>query len=430
MSATSPGTGRRIWLRTLAILVAGIAAVVALVAFLNLRGESAADEVAASGPPSAETIERGAYLARVGNCVGCHTTPGGPDYAGGRGIETPFGTIYASNLTSDPETGIGDWSAGEFWRAMHNGRSKDGRLLYPAFPYPNYTQITREDSDAIFAYLQSQPPAVRPNRPHALRFPYGLQASLAVWRALYFRPAAFEPDPAQPADWNRGAYLVRSLGHCGACHSPRNFLGAVAPASEFTGGPLSAGAWYAPSLKAAEEAGVGRWEIGDIVALMQTGQSPQASTIGPMAEVVFRSTQHLSEADLRAMAVFLKALPPQPAAADDGAEPSAASLEQGRAVYEAQCAQCHGDEGEGAPGAYAPLAGTRAITMASSANVVRMILDGGFTPSTTGNPRPYGMPPFAHSLGNADIAAVASYIRNAWGNQAAQVSALEVMRYR
>ncbi|NLD69285.1 MAG: c-type cytochrome [Limnobacter sp.] len=429
MTAKQAKTGRRRWLPALAIVVAAIAALAALVAFLNLRGESPVGQVAATAP-SAETIRRGAYLALAGNCAGCHTAPDGTGYAGGRGIETPFGVIFASNLTPDPDTGIGDWSADEFWRAMHNGRSKDGRLLYPAFPYPNYTQVTREDSDAIYAFLQSLPPVVRPNRAHALRFPYGLQASLAVWRALFFKPAAFEPDPARPAEWNRGAYLVRSLGHCGACHSPRNFLGAVAPASEFTGGPLSGAGWYAPSLKAAEEAGVAHWEIADIVSLLQTGQSQRASAIGPMAEVVFRSTQHLDEADLQAMAVFLKSLSPQPVAVDEAPEPSAALLDRGREVYEAQCANCHGDEGEGAAGAYAPLAGNRAVTMASSANVVRMVLDGGFTPSTTGNPRPYGMPPFAHSLDNADIAAVVSYIRNAWGNRASQVSPLDLMRYR
>ena len=214
---------RILWTISSVLAALGIAA--ALLISLNLRGEEPlpAGETLQSTP---ELIQRGEYLARVGNCMACHTTQGGAPFAGGRGIETPFGVVHSSNLTPDKAHGIGSWTSAEFWRAMHHGRSKDGRLLYPAFPYPNYTQVTREDSDAIFAYLHSLPAAAEANRDHALRFPYNTQAALGVWRALFFTPGAPQPEVTQTAEYNRGAYLVNGLGHCSACHGSRNLLGA------------------------------------------------------------------------------------------------------------------------------------------------------------------------------------------------------------
>ncbi|MDD2547719.1 MAG: cytochrome c, partial [Burkholderiaceae bacterium] len=287
-----------------------VALAAAAVVVLNLRGEEAlpASPVAVSSDPG--QVARGEYLARVGNCMACHTVQGGAPLAGGRGIETPFGVVHSSNLTPDAATGIGRWSSAEFWRALHHGRSKDGRLLYPAFPYPNYTQVTREDSDAIYASLQQQTPVAHPNRPHALRFPYTPQAPLAVWRALFFRPGPPVAEPAQSAEWNRGAYLVQGLGHCAACHTPRNALGGPREAQAFGGGLIPVQNWYAPALNDAREAGVKHWPVEDVVALLKTGLAPQGSVLGPMAEVVFRSTQYLSDADARAMAVYLQALPP------------------------------------------------------------------------------------------------------------------------
>jgi mono/diheme cytochrome c family protein len=204
------------------LLVLGTAALVAL----NLRGEDALPaEAGTAFEATPAQVDRGRYLALAGNCAGCHTVRGGQPYAGGLGIETPFGTVYAGNLTPDAQQGIGSWSPAHFWRALHNGRGKDGRLLYPAFPYPSFTRITREDSDALYAYLRSVPASATPNTAHRLRFPYDTQAALAVWRALSFTPAPFVPDPAQPAEWNRGAYLVEGLGHCIACHGTRNVAG-------------------------------------------------------------------------------------------------------------------------------------------------------------------------------------------------------------
>ena len=401
-----------------------------VIAALNFRGEEPLPAEAAAFSPTADEIARGEYLARAGNCVACHTARGGAPYAGGLGVRTPFGTVYSTNLTPDARTGIGTWTSAHFWRALHNGRSKDGRLLYPAFPYPSYTQLTREDADAIFAYLLSLPAVAQPPRAHRLRFPYDSQAALAVWRAFFFEPGEFEADAAKSTEWNRGAYLVRGLGHCVACHSPRNVFGATSEKLELSGGLIPMQGWYAPSLTSPLEAGVAAWDAQDVVDLLKKGVSPRGSVMGPMAEVVFRSTQYLSVADLRAMAAFLKALPQTGAAVGPQSDRGQTSNAAGAKIYEKHCAQCHGDRGEGAPGAYPALAGNRAVTMEVPANVIRVVLSGGYLPATAGNPRPYGMPPYAHLLDDAAVAAVVTHIRSAWGNAAAPVSQLQVMQYR
>ncbi|WP_395055344.1 cytochrome c [Polaromonas sp.] len=407
------------------------AAAAALVAWLNLRDEVDVRVPVATITPSDTRLARGAYLARAGNCMGCHTARGGPAYAGGRGIATPFGTVFSSNLTPDEKTGIGSWSPAHFWRAIHNGRSKDGRLLYPAFPYPNYTQVTREDSNALFAYLRSLPAVERASPPHALRFPYDTQAALAVWRALYFKPGVYEANKQRSAEWNRGAYLVRGLGHCAACHTARNALGASSEALDLAGGLIPMQNWYAPSLSSPHEAGVGDWDRQHIVDLLKTGVSPHASTTGPMAEVVLRSTQYLSDADLGAVAQFLKELAPPASPAPQAAAPAPASvLKQGAKLYEQHCAQCHDERGRGVPQAYPALAGNRTVTMPQTANLVQIVLNGGYAPATDGNPRPFGMPPFVLVLSDSEVAAVLTYIRQSWGNQAGVVTPLEVNRMR
>ncbi len=416
--------------RALIGIVLGVLALAALVWFLNLRGE---DKIHDAPPPAptAELLARGAYLARVGNCATCHTDRGGAPYAGGRGIETPFGVVHASNLTSDPATGIGAWSAAEFWRALHNGRSRDGRLLYPAFPYPNYTTVTRADSDAIYAFLRSQPAVRQANKAHGLQWPFSSQAALAVWRALYFRPGSYVEDARQSADWNRGAYLVGGLGHCSACHTQRNALGASADLLDLSGGLIPMRNWYAPALNSPAEAGVADWQVEHVVRVMQAGISPRGSVLGPMAEVVLNSTQYWNADDLRAMAVFLKALPqttPQPPPARITVNTAVA--ERGTKLYEQHCAQCHGDRGQGVAGAYPALAGNRAVQMGETANLVQVVLNGGFAPATAANPRPFGMPPYVLLLSDADVAAVLTHLRTSWGNQAPAVSEFDVSRQR
>lgn len=418
---------RRLVTALLTAALAGIAT--AVVWSLNRLDE--APLLSADGPSSTTPaqVARGAYLARAGNCATCHTERGGQAYAGGRGLPTPFGTVYSSNLTPDDETGLGRWSADAFWRALHNGRSRDGRLLYPVFPYPSYTQVTRADSDALYAYLRSLPPARAPNREHQLSFPFSTQPALAVWRALYFRPGVHRDEPDRTADWNRGAYLVRGLGHCAACHEARNLLGA-SQGLELAGGLMPLQNWYAPSLRDPDEAGVAGWSEQDIVSLLGTGLSPQGGVLGPMADVVYRSTQHMSEADLRAMAVFLQSLPAPGGGRVAPERPTDVRLAQGEALYGRHCVACHGELGEGVAGIYPALAGNRAVRMAEPANVIRVIAKGGYLPATAGNPRPFGMPPFAHLLSDDEIAAVASYVRDSWGNRAGVVEPQTVSRLR
>ena len=398
------------------------------------------------GAATADLRARGAYLARVGNCMGCHTARGGAPYAGGRAIETPFGTLYGPNLTPDAQTGLGRWTADDFWRALHHGRARDGRLLYPAFPYPDYTQVTRADADAIYAYLQSLPPVAQPNRAHALRFPYDTQLALAAWRVLFFTPGRGDgaaADPARDAQWNRGAYLVHGLAHCGACHTPRNALGASQADRALGGGLIPAQNWYAPALDRASEAGVAHWPREDVVALLRTGltraasappaasTTPQASVSGPMAEVVLRSTQYLSDADAQAIATYLQALPERAAPpAQPTSAPPRRLMQRGAEIYHDHCAQCHGAQGQGERGAFPALAGNRAVLLAEPTNLVRMILQGGYAPATAGNPRPYGMPPYHQLLGDEDVAAVATFVRNAWGNHAAAVATIDVYHVR
>ncbi|MBL8386427.1 MAG: cytochrome c [Burkholderiales bacterium] len=414
-----------------------VAALVALaaggVAWLAAAGlAEPADAVDAPVPAAAPDAARvrGAYLARAGNCALCHTAPGEAPYAGGRAIDTPFGRVYASNLTPDAATGLGNWSADDFWRAMHHGKSRDGRLLVPAFPYVQYTRVRRADADAIFAYLRTLAPVARPNRAHALRFPYGSRAALALWRGLYFRAGTYRDDHARDGAWNRGAYLVQGLGHCGACHAPRDALGGSARDS-LDGGTLAESGWHAPALGggAATDTLTGAARLQDLVAYLSHGVSTRRAASGPMAGVVAESLQHLAPEDVQAMATYLLALP-APVRPAHPAPTASAVLDAGARLYDRHCADCHGADGRGAPPAYPPLAGNGALTLPDAANAIRLVLHGGFPPGTAGNPRPFGMPPYRLQLGDAEVAAVVSYVRNAWGNRAGLVSAAEVDRHR
>nr|WP_297353034.1 cytochrome c [uncultured Caldimonas sp.] len=417
------------WGVILVVTLAVVALLAALVGWLNVRGESRVDpsrQVASSS----ELVKRGAYLARAGNCMGCHTTADGQAYAGGRGVETPFGVVYAPNITPEHRTGIGGWSADTFWRAMHHGRSQDGRLLYPAFPYPSYTLVTRQDSDALYAYLRSVPAVVQENKAHELRFPYNTQIALALWRAVYFRPAEFKAEPARSAQWNRGKYLVQGLGHCAACHSPRNFLGGIARNAEFAGGLMPDESWYAPSLASVQQAGVQGWTREEVVQLLKDGVSSRAAVAGPMADVVYTSTQHLSTPDLDAMAQYLTSIPAQPPERKEIPRASSDVLALGSKLYEQHCTSCHGAKGEGVQSIYPPLAGNRAVLLDSPNNLVQVIRRGGFPPTTAGNPQPFGMPPFRQLLNDEEIAAVTTFIRQAWGHAAAPVTPLAVHRVK
>lgn len=419
-------------------LLAGVLGVSTLAAsaviVLNVRGEESLPSAPTELRATTQQIERGRYLATVGNCAGCHTTPGGEPYAGGVAVDTPYGVVFSSNITPHKQYGLGDWSSASFWRALHHGRSKSGRLLYPAFPYPSFSRVTREDSDALFAFLQAAvPESSQPNTAHRLRFPYGTQAALAMWRASSFRADDTPPLRADKSEeWNRGAYLVDGLGHCIACHGVRDRLGAIDKRFGMSGGSIKIDKWYAPSLTSAAEAGLSEWEIAEIVQLFRTGRTDQHSVAGPMADVISRSTQHWSDSDLQAMAAYLKDLPmpargrTSPSIVKPSTRRDAASADRGQKTYDQRCAYCHGSVGEGKPGKYPPLAGNRSVLMASPTNLIQIVRRGEFQPATAGNPRPLGMPPFAQVLDDEGIIDVLTFIRGAWGNDASAVTATDM----
>jgi mono/diheme cytochrome c family protein len=388
----------------------------------------------AEAAPAPAQVQQGEYLARAGDCIACHTTPGGVLFAGGRAMPTPFGTLYSTNITPDSETGIGKWTADQFYTLMHMGRSPDGGLIYPAMPFGAYTKVTRQDSDAIFAYLGAVPPVHAPNRPNELRFPYNNRSLILGWRTLFFQEGEYQPDNTKSDEWNRGAYLVQGLGHCSMCHSPINALGGSSESRAFEGGLIPMQDWYAPSLTSNKEAGLGEWSIKDISDLLRTGVSARGAVYGPMAEVVHNSLQYMTDEDTRAMAVYLKSLDQgRPLEALVSTLPTAESsllVRLGQTVYEAHCATCHGAEGRGMPPDYPPLAGNQSIQMASAVNPIRVVLNGGYPPGTADNPMPHGMPPFAQTMSDDEVAAVVSYIRSSWGNRGDAVSARQANELR
>jgi mono/diheme cytochrome c family protein len=393
---------------------------------------------ATSQATNQDVLLHGAYLARLGNCAQCHTAPGGAAYAGGSGIATPFGTVYGGNLTPDPETGLGHWSADDFWRALHHGKSPSGRALIPVFPYTSFTHLARQDSDALYAYLQSLPAVTQAQPTQGLSWPYGTPWALKVWHAVNFTPEPVATAaPAMAVSIERGRYLVQGLGHCNDCHGGRNVWGAPAAKQQFAGAVMPGLPWYAPPLRptgSAQHAALDGWSQDDLAAFMTQGRNDLAVASGPMAEVVHHSTQYLQPQDAQSMALYLLSLQtPRPTQVVPHASelpPQSATKTLGARLYEAQCEQCHGKQGEGKADAFPALAGNRGVTADNTNNLILMVLYGGFGPSTAGVPRPHGMPPFVLALNNAEIAAVISHVRTTWGNRATPVSEFEVNTVR
>ncbi|CAH2808889.1 MAG: Putative diheme cytochrome c-553 [uncultured Caballeronia sp.] len=423
--------------KSLFALSAVVVITVAAAAALWSGGETfhSSGAVAAVPTDQTELIKRGEYLARAGDCIACHTVRGGKTFAGGLPMLTPFGTLYTPNITPDDQYGIGKWTSDDFYRSIHVGRSKDGSLLYPAMPFTAYTKVTRADSDAMFAYIRSVPPVNEPSRPHELRFPFNQRNMLIGWRVLFFSEGEFKPDPTKPVEWNRGAYLIEGLGHCSMCHTSINPLGGPVSSAAFGGGLIPLQNWYAPSLTSNKEAGLGDWDIKDINDLLKTSVSQRGAVFGPMAEVVHNSLQYMTDEDINVMSTFLKSIPqkdeaPETMQFETSAQFGSELLQQGKKVYTENCAKCHAENGLGKPPAYPPLATNQSIQMQSAVNPIRMVLNGGYPPSTGGNPRPYGMPPFAQSLSDTEVAAVVTYIRMSWGNHGTPVSPQQVSNLR
>jgi mono/diheme cytochrome c family protein len=367
---------------------------------------------AAAQPASQRLVERGEYLARAGDCISCHTAQGGAAYAGGLRMDTPFGALVAPNITPDIDTGIGAWSADEFYRAMHEGINKRGQDLYPAMPYTFFTKVTREDCNAIYAYLRTIKPVRNAVDINQLRWPFDIRSTMATWRALYFTAGTFKAEPLQTAAWNRGAYLIEGLGHCSACHSPRNALGAIEKNKAFTGATVDG--WFALNLTENLNTGLGEWQPAQIVAYLKAGAAKAQSTaLGPMAEVVHNSLSHLTDADLGAMAVYLKSLPPNSALRTPYGEADP-TKERGAALYTDHCSGCHQAKGGGIPGVFPPLASNDAVIAPDPADVLKVVLEGIPARNTY-----IAMPSFAGQLTDREIADIANYVRTRWGNVAA-----------
>jgi mono/diheme cytochrome c family protein len=376
----------------------------------------------ADSTPNAEQVRRGQYLVAMGDCMSCHLRDGGEPLAGGLGLKTPFGVIYTPNITSDPETGIGNWTSEQFNRAMHEGIDDEGKNLYPAFPYPWYRLVSREDNDAILAFLKTTP-AVKYTPPkNDLAFPLGIRATVKGWNLFYLKSHGFQPDPAQSPEWNRGAYLVNGLGHCGGCHTPKNALGADKTSLEFHGGTLDN--WVAPDLTANERTGLGSWSADDIAEYLRTGRNAHAGAGGAMADVITYSTSLISDGDRHAIAVYLKSQTASPSAAYSAPDPGA--MRRGAEIYSDACASCHLENGVGQPRYFPPLGPNAMLQQADPLGLEHLILAGGRIGTSPSRPSPMTMPSFAWKLDDQEVADVATFIRSSWGNQAAAVSASEV----
>lgn len=363
------------------------------------------------GAPGDTAVQRGAYLARAADCVSCHTAQGGAPFAGGYRIDTPFGPLYAPNITPDNDTGIGRWTADDFWRALHQGVNQRGQDMYPAMPYDFYTRLAREDSDAIYAWLRTVPPVANKVDVNQLRFPFNQRWSMAVWRELYFTEGTFKPEPGKSAAWNRGAYLVEGAGHCSACHSPRNALGGIEKDKAFTGATIDG--WFALNLTAELHTGLAAWSAQDIATYLKTGSATgRATAFGPMALVVKNSTSQMSDADLLAMGTYLKDLPANSSLRQGKPAPDPTRA-AGATLYLDYCAGCHQAGGRGLPNVFPPLANNGAVVAPDPADVLKVILlgvpqQGKYVP----------MPSFAGILNDQQVAQIANYVRSSWGNNA------------
>jgi mono/diheme cytochrome c family protein len=384
---------------------------------------------------SDQEVQRGAYLARAGDCVACHTAPGGKPFVGGLKMVMPMGAIYSSNITPDKTHGIGNYSFEQFDRAVRHGVAPGGKYLYPAMPYPSYARVTPQDMHALYAYfMQGVAPNPTPNRKPDMVWPMTIRWPLAIWNWLFVRDTVFKPDPKQSAQWNRGAYLVEGLGHCGACHTPRGLffqekaLSANGPGGRLylTGGTVEH--WYASNLRSACLQKT--LSAQDFALLLQTGSAQNYTVAGGMTEVIHHSTQHLDHEDLLAMGVYLKSLPSETSAQVAGTQPDPAAVQRGKALYDQHCVACHQPNGQGVPAAFPSLVANPSVQCINPTNAIHVILAGASTAVTASAPAPMVMPPFGAQLGDQQIADLVTYIRTSWGNAAEPVSAEQVKELR
>lgn len=417
-------------LRRVLILLSIALAVGGLILVWN-GDSSKADAPLASRTYSTDEVARGKYIADAGNCMSCHTVSGKVPYAGGVKFETPFGALYSSNITPDEATGIGAWSLEDLRRAMHEGVSADGSALFPAFPYPAYTRVADADIASLYAYLRSLPP-VR-SEPPRNDFLLRQRWALPVWKLMFFEEGRYAPDDRQSPEWNRGAYLVEGLGHCSACHTPRNRFMAEETERAYEGGELMHSVaddkvrpWSAVNLTQAKS-GLEKWSVNDLTKYLHTGFSMRAGTFGPMNDVIVNSLSKLSVEDARAMAVYLKSLP-----ARDYSGPTVTpeQAQAGAAIYEERCEKCHGASGRGGMFSGPPLAGSAVVQHQNPASLLNNIIYGPDMPKEVSFGGWETMKAYGDVLNDEEIVAVSNYVRGSWSNRAPPVSAEDVARQR
>jgi len=430
----------------LVVLLVGLVLLAAALAWAWWPTHTRAIAGAAPGNDPA-LIAQGRYLALAGDCSACHTRPGGHPFAGGLAIASPIGTIYSSNITPDPQHGIGGYSLDDFDRALRHGIAANGSTLYPAMPYPSYARLSDADVRALFAYFRhGVQPVAETNRGTEIHWPLSMRWPLAIWRKTFApKPDAVAFDPKRYADPQvaRGAYLVQGPGHCGACHTPRAFSLQEKALDESGAAYLAGGqiidGWNAVSLRGDAAAGLGRWSPQDIVSTLKTARNPHAAVVGqPMADVVVQSTQHLTDADLQAIAAYLKTLPATGQGGSTYAEDArtaqamTAGINTGRGaeLYADNCAACHRSDARGNPHAFPAIAGNPTVLAQDPGSLVRLILGGGNLPSTQQAPSPLGMPSFAWRLDDAEVATLASWVRSEYGNHAPAVTVAQVRKIR
>jgi len=424
----------------IAVLV--LLVILALIWFVLRPPQSAFGQQPSTDTASADLIRHGEYMARVSDCVACHSTPESAPFSGGLKMATPMGNIYATNITPDKETGIGNYTLADFDRAVRHGMASDGHRLYPAMPYPSYIKLNDDDVRGLYAYfMHDVKPVNQPNRQSEISWPLNMRWPLAFWNSVFLNSEPWAPSPGQDTARNRGAYLVEGPGHCGSCHTPRglafNEKGLDAGSEHFLAGALLDG-WYAPSLRGDANTGLGRWSEDDVYTFLKTGRNQHGVVFGSMAEAFNNSTQFMSDNDLRAIAHYLKSLPPGSNNAgktwkyDESAAKSTLSgttEHPGSQTFMARCSSCHGADGRGQAPWIPPLAGATSM-MVEDASVINVTLNGSARVVTDGMPDAYRMPPFRKQLSDKEIADVLSFVRSSWGNSGEKVKQESVSELR
>jgi alcohol dehydrogenase (quinone), cytochrome c subunit len=428
-------SGARPWYQRAAAPVAA-----ALLAVLCASGPTLAR---AQGSADDALIAHGEYLAKAGDCIACHSAAGGKPFAGGLPMPTPMGKIYTTNITPDPDTGIGRYSEADFVRATREGVAKDGRNLYPAMPYPSYAKVSDDDMKAMYAYfMHGVEPVRQANRPSDIPWPLNMRWPLKLWNLVFLDKQVYVDKGGQDALWNRGAYLVQGLGHCGACHTPRG-IGFNEKALDESGKAFLSGAaidnWFAANLTGDTNTGLGRWTEADLATFMKRGANAHASAFGSMTDVINHSTQNLNDVDTKAIAHYLKAI--APAGRDEGGpyayDPKAtvAALlkpagNAGAATYTTYCLHCHGVDGRGYAPMFAPLAGNPNVLEKDPSSLINVTLNGTGPLVIGGVPAPYPMPAYHGTLDDQQVADLLTFIRAGWNNQAPAVSSDQVAKLR